>query len=111
MAERPELADLVRKFLNSLPEKLMRLERACSQRNYAIADILAGILGNEGTAYGFDAIARRAGALQQCLRAAPDVGTVRAALDNLIAWCAAAMPPAGEDEDSAASAADEAPES
>ncbi len=111
LAERPELADLVRQFLNSLPEKLMRLERACSQRNYAIADILAGILGNEGTAYGFDAIARRAGALQQCLHAAPDIGTIRAALDNLISWCAAAMPSAGADEDSAASAADEDPES
>ncbi len=112
LAKRPELADLVRQFLDSLPEKVTRLEHACSHRNYAIADVLAGILRNEGTAYGFDVIARRAGALQQCLHAAPDVGTIRAALDNLIAWCAAAMPPTGEDEDRAASNADdEDPES
>src|SRR3954471_8294458 len=93
----PEMAELIRLFLNELPKRVESLTQAWRAREFQTVQRLAHQLKGSSAGYGFPAIGSAAARIEDCIRANNDPQHVRVdqlahQVKELIALCHRASP-------------------
>ncbi|MBL9164283.1 MAG: response regulator [Planctomycetaceae bacterium] len=87
VADDPDLAELVNRFVSSLDGKMARMrERFAGDKASELA-VLAHQLKGAGGGYGFPAISEAAGRLEACINHGEDAGRIETSLTELAAQC------------------------
>jgi CheY-like chemotaxis protein len=92
--EDADMAELIDQFVAQLSESTGQLELAFQQQDYQALQRLARLIKGQAGACGFEVISEAAVALEQALTADADAApsAIRAQLNALIRYCAAARP-------------------
>lgn len=87
-ADDPDMAELVREFVEHLPERMRALEEAWRSANVESAARLAHQLKGASAGYGFTPVGEAAARLERAIRdSSEDLESARGELEQLVALC------------------------